>query len=391
MPTLAEKINVEKAFALPLFRYTNNQFTRISNFSLLVGIKNALLVVKKSVFTNPCIVNRRVHAGCTLYLRYHQRNDLDEASGCFESAINSTTVCLFSQRVQAFDPFSIVGAISVLFHKKCDISLLFRMYNVELFSEEGLCLLLGFLDSISDLLKILPLIQNCSRVVSFQESISVENLACQVANSFGIPTFALQHSIGIYSLTGSYRARCMIMMYMPTVCKNILVWGEYSRNIFKLFTNSPVFLVGKPALPSANFDTDGLTFIFESDDRINAKLLKISDFFLLKGREVSRWFKPGFEPEAGVTRDGPLRRMIIGMKSSLIFELGYLGAHVFVIAESPVADILPRRLVINTLDDAEREYLSADPYPHHVWKRFIDCTGRESIDRYNRVLGYESS
>ena len=51
-----------------------------------------------------------------------------------------------------------------------------------------------------------------------------------------------------------------------------------------------------------------------------------------------------------MTRDGPLRKIVVGSNSSMLVELGYLGFNVFVIEKSNIKNKLPKNLIVSEID-----------------------------------------
>ena len=148
-------------------------------------------------------------------------------------------------------------------------------------------------------------------------------------------------------------------------------------------------MIGKPGLISVKNALDGVTFVFGGsvfDKTKNMKLLSISNNLSDLGIPVSRWYKPGSSLiKNNITRDGPLRNIVIGYSSNLIIELGFLGLKVFTIKDSPIT-ILHNNLILEDPKLIANKYQSNDSYPHDFWKSFIDCTGDESLKRYKNIL-----
>ena len=217
----------------------------------------------------------------------------------------------------------------------------------------------------------------------------IENLICQIANILNIKTFALQHAVGAFSDSGDYEVRYPIISYLNTVCKNILCWGIFNKKIYKKFTNANIFIVGKASMPEQKEFLDGVTIIFEDtfSKLSNNELLNISQKLIENNISVSRWFKKNHSLIKNVEgRDGPLRKTVIGTKSSLLFELGYLGCEVYFSKETNLREIIPDDLIIDDFNLFLKNLKNNKIYPHNIWKNFIECTGKESVNRYEKIL-----
>jgi hypothetical protein len=388
-PSIIKKvfnIDVEKALLVYLWTYSKHEYHRIKTISFI----NSRIIgtFRKSLFSRPVLAIPKNTSHYIFYIRTYTRSDLDEHSNVYESACTNTLVCSLFNRERTLDACSLLKAFLVLLAKQSELLESLHSHQISLRSQKGLCILLTLLDALSESFKILPCISRSSKLVSFQEMVPAENILCQIANSFKIPTYSLQHSIGAYN--GVYSSKSSLTNpphFMSSVCKNILVWGDYTKRCFKRFTDSEIHCIGKPVLPQANSYASGITFIYDSDDEFNNHLLEYSVIMKKKGFQVSNWFKPGHKLVMdGVVRDGPLRKIIIGMKSTLLFEIGYLGGHVFVLPESIVADDLPNSLIIHSPDEMELRYYNLISYPHYIWKDFINCTAHESVNRYREII-----
>ena len=387
MPDI-DKINFGKVLAVPLWIIENSEHKRADplKFSLIL-VRRMFSCIYHSLLAMPVVHGSTSAEGKTFFLRTYSRQDLNKHSEIYESAIKDKLTCVLSMRRKGLSFIPLLAAITMLFRSWKAITHTLAKNDIRVMSQEGSELILILLQAFSEVSVIFPYIQNSSRLVSFQEMVPVENLACQLANASGIKTFALQHALGAYSESGTYETRYSKVHYSASVCSVILAWGEYSKRDFQKFTGSKINLVGKPALPEIASFVGGVTFIFEADDRINLKLLSMAAELEEMGVEVSRWYRPGHRLVVnGVTRDGPLRKIIIGWRSSLLVELGFLGAATFVIRESVFADSLPSDLVVESANDIQERLNSIAEYPHDTWKRFIGCTGDESIRRYRQAI-----
>ena len=147
--------------------------------------------------------------------------------------------------------------------------------------------------------------------------------------------------------------------------------------------------MGKASLPEENPILEGATFIFENKEyhSSNNKLLSLSYDLIDTGIPTSNWFKPGnILIDGKVTRDGPLRKIVVGSNSSMLVELGYLGFNVFVIDESNIKNKLPKNLIVSDIDTLLKNSKSIENYQYHIWKNFIECTGEECVKRYKNIL-----
>jgi len=376
-----------KALSVPLWDISNGEFKRKSISLPAWVIREISRFIYYSICTKPKVVKKEASKSKLFFLRAYSRSDLNEHAGIFEAAIPASSVCVLSQRDTTFDLLAISKCFCFMWIKRKEFQKILRKKFIPLFSQEGFFIFMTLVNALSDFFKIYPYLKRAPKVVSFQEMVPVENLVCQVANMLGIPTYALQHALGAYTDSGSYEARYSRVHYDASVCKTILVWGESTKKYFRKCTDANIYLIGKPVLPSLSIFSEGVTFIFEADDDVNNKLLSLSDDIESRGYEVSRWYRPGHKlVKDGVVREGPLRKMIIGWRSSLLVELGSIGGCVFVISESVFRDDLPLDLVVQNVNQIEDRYKMICDYPYGVWKHFIDCTGQETVNRYKSIL-----
>ena len=383
-----QKVDFNKVLAVQLWAIENSEYKRVDSVKFpLVFIRKIFGCLYRCSLTMPVLHGSSLSERKTFFLRAYSREDLDKHSEFYESAIGNTLVCVLTKRRKGLSFIPFLSAMVLLFRSRKVIVNILNKNEISLISQESSALFLVLLEAFSDVLKIFPHIQSSSRLVSFQEMVPVENLACQLANALGINTYALQHALGAYSEFGTYEARYSKVHYSASVCSCILAWGEYSKKDIKKFTNSKIVLVGKSYLPTLPPFANGVTIIFEADDEINSKLSSIAVDLEGMGIEVSRWYRPGHKLVVnGLTRDGPLRKTVVGWRSSLLVELGFLGATVFVIPESVFTDALPSFFVIDSAKEIQERLYNTFEYPHDVWRFFISCTGDESVCKYRQAL-----
>ena len=359
-----------------------NNHKLFERFILL--FKFFLRTLYNSLLSTPEIKFPENKKNIIFYIRAYSRLDLDKHSTYYEN-VQSTSVCIFKKRKFYIDLFSFFKSLFLLFKSRNSWLKVFNSYGVRLFSYDGIKVFIILFDALSDALKTMPYLFKHQKLVSFQEHVAVENILCQVANLNDINTFALQHAICNYDETGSYESRYPIVTYLNSVSKTILVWGNYNKDIFTKHTDAKIFIIGKASLPVETPLLEGVTFIYENTEFYNAnkKLLSLSNNLLKSGVPISNWFKPGHILIKGnVTRDGPLRKIVVGFNSSMLVELGYLGFNVFVIEKSNIKNKLPKNLIVSDIDTVLKKSKSLENYQHHIWKNFIECTGEECVKRY---------
>ena len=383
-------INFEKVFKVDLwiFENDNEKNTQRVASNIFTLIIDFLWTVYSSIFTKPEIVFSTNNKSSIFFVRTFLRPDLNKHSGYYES-VDDTTVCIFHRRSKKIDILTFF--VCIFFLIKFNRSWLkpLKNYKINLFSKAGFKIFLNLFGSLSDIIKIFPILTKHSKLVSFQEMVLGENLICQIANALDIKTFALQHGLGIYNENGSYESRSPVYSYLGSVCKNILCWGNFNKEIYTKHSKANILLVGKADLPNEKIVPNGVTIIFESRmcTLANKELLLLSEKLIEKGVSVSRWFKIGHNLINNIEgRDGPLRKTVIGVNSSLIVELGFLGCNVFVTKESNLKNKIPSNLIFEDIDIFLKNLINTDKYPHHIWKYFIDCTDLESVRRYKKIL-----
>lgn len=383
-------INIEKIYATRIWIYKNNDDKLKKSISKnnLSLIKFFLRTLYISIFTQPLIIHPQSKIQSIFYIRKYSRPDLDKHSNYYEN-VENTTVCLFSKRIKKINIYNFFISIFFLIKFRKSFINILNKNDISLFSIISFDILIEFLGDLSDVIKIFPLLTKHQKVVSFQEMAPIENFVCQIANILEIKTYALQHAISAFSETGTYEVRYPIIAYLSTVCKNILCWGNFNKNIYEKYTNAKIFIVGKAMLPDKKEFLNGVTIIFEDrySKQSNKELLMISEELIKNGITISRWFKKNHSLIKNIEgRDGPLRKTVIGTKSSLLFELGYLGHEVYFSKETNLKKEIPKNLIIDDLDLFLKKYLNNKNYPHNIWKNFIECTDKESVNRYRKIL-----
>ncbi len=387
---LIKKFDFNKMLCEQLWIAGNqNQKDRIK---LLKGIalffKYLFKTILDSFLRSPIIKFQNPSKDSILFIRKYSRPSIDNHTKYYEN-IDGTTVCVLTKKKIKIDPLTFFYCIFfiVKFRKYWLES--YNFYGVKFFSLEGLRIFIYFFDSLSDSIKVLPTLLKHSKLVSFQDHVMSENILCQIANMNEIETFSLQHALAAYSNKSTFIDRYSTQVtYVPTVCKNILVWGEYNKNIFRKFTDKKIFIIGKPDLPNEKPTLDGVTLIFQDKvyEEGNTELLKIYKNLTEHKVPVSRWFKPGhILIENSPVRDGPLRKIVVGTNSSLCFELGILGFQVFLLEQAHVSEALPHDLILRDASQIIKNYKSLENYPHNFWKFFIDCHSEECMSRYKAV------
>ena len=167
--------------------------------------------------------------------------------------------------------------------------------------------------------------------------------------------------------------------------------GGHSKNIYKKHTSAKIYLIGKVSLPKLEIlKQNGVTFIFQNKICVSAnnQLLSFSNDLQKIGVPVSRWFKRQSHAliDSNTHRNGPLYNTVMGCSSNMLLELGFLGCYVYVIEESVLTNILPKNLIINNPKSLISKFENQNTYPHEIWKKFIECTGDETLDRYSNII-----
>jgi hypothetical protein len=322
------------------------------------------------------------------YIRTFSRPDLKQHSNYYEN-FRGTSVCILSERKKKINIFILLKIFFFLILNFKFWYLGLKKCNLKFFSKNSFYIFLVFLESLSNVLKIIPFLKKHKKLVCFQETLPTENFLCQYANTLNIKTYSIQHAIGIYKTKGSFDYKFPICNYMNLVSKNILCWGNHNKTIFKKHTTSKIHIIGKSYLPNLSTKISGVTFIFENKEfkKINNYMLRLSDKFQKNKIQISRWYKPSHSlSSSGIIRDGPLRNIIIGSNSSLLVELGYLGFKVFITKYSNLKNYLPKNLVVDEDNFLKKKQIISKNYPHKIWNTFIECSNNESLRRYKKIL-----
>lgn len=357
---------------------------------LILLLKYSLRSIYNSILTTPIINSPKKGKSNVLIIRNHSRPNIENHVKYFEN-IDNTSSCCFKNRKIKIDIFTFFYSIIFLFKSRKLWLEVFKFYGVNFYSIKGLNVFIYFFNSLSDTIKILPSLLTHTKLVSFQDQVTVENIICQIANNINIKTFGLQHAISIFNEDiSTYEKNYLInCTYKPSVCKNILVWGNYSKNVFEKYTDAKIFVIGKPDMPAIESPVDGVTLIFqdkEFEDH-NNKLFEIYSFLNNQKVPISLWFKPGHVLiKNSQVRVGPLRKIVIGVTSSLCFELGFLGLQVFLLKQKSTEDRMPKSLMLEDINLIANNYKSLENYPHNLWKNFIQFSSHETIKRYKGII-----
>lgn len=355
-------------------------------FQFCILFKNLLGTIYRSIFTYPEIKyskNKKI-----FYIRSQSISYLIPHSISYEK-IDGTTVCLISKRVKKINLRAFFCGVYLIFKLKKSWIKVLNNNGINFYSVNGFKIFLILFSSLSDSIKIFPLLSKYSNVVSFQECCQVENMICQLANLINIKTFALEHGIGTFRLKGPYWQRIPLRIYLSSVCKNVLCWGKFSKILFRKYTNANVYIIGKSSLPKKTKNLNGVTIIFQHQNwkAANKKLIDIGANLESINIPVSYWFKgENFLEKKNKTRTGPLRKIVLGNSSNLLAELGYLGLQVYLLKNSVFLEFLNNSSILLKIEKIKSQYLGKKKYPKYIWKSFIECTGSESIKRYKKIL-----
>lgn len=367
----------------------NEAFSDISRKKkMLLVWKKIMLKTKDAALFHPKRPERLKESYQYLYIRCFCRADLNFHSAIYESKLKSDSLTvIFEEKQKEFSLSHLVHAAFIYLAIKdewephvCDTTL----NNRKLDWASRFSVYSDIFFSIVEIVKIYPLIKRSARIISFQEMALVENIIVQIAKNTNKKTFGLQHSIGIYKLgpgVSQKRDEYNYLTYRNSVCDVVLCWGEYTRQLYKKQNpKCDVRVVGRPIEDFGFIEKSGVALIFESDEKMNMALLKLNADLRARGVETSLWFKPGYMPSRAVSlRNGPLRQIVVGGRSSLLFQLGRLGLATYVLAESILADDLAEGLIIKNAEDLLEKIRHRSDYDHNEWLRFIqfiepDCS-----------------
>ena len=355
--------------------------------------KLILTTFYQSIFYSP-LIKKNTKYTKIFYIRTIDREDIKKNSIHYQQ-IRGTSVCILEKKIKKINFTVPVYAIIDLFKSKKYWMKVFKKNEIKLFSYHGFFLITQLYKVYSETLKIIPVVLQHEKLVAYQQCLPTENMICQLANLNKIKTYGLQASLNIYQDSKTNKKNLIdydylkILDYLNPVCKNILCWGVINKSLYKKFTKANIFIVGKAKLPKFNCIETGVTIIFEPNDfqNTNNHLLQISNFLENNQVKVSRWFRKGhFLVKNGIERDGPLRKFVVGFNSTLLAELGFLGAEVYVCKGSNFENLLPSKLIIYKLEEIQKKINSKKKYPHEIWKNFIQCSGKNSIKKYKSFL-----
>ena len=389
-------LNFRKALGCQLWVVANQPSQNTPNFykRFILLLKSLLRAIYNSILTTPIIKSPKSGKSNILIIRNHSRPNIESHIKHFES-IDDTSICVFKNRKIKIDIFTFFYCIFFLLKFRKVWLETFKFYEVRFFSIKGCSVFIYFFNALSDSIKILPNLLIHNKLVAFQDEVTVENILCQIANNNNIKTFGLQHAISHFNEdVSSYEKNYLInCTYKPSVCKNILVWGNYNKNIFKKYSDAEIFIIGKPDMPEIETPLEGVTLIFQDKmfEDHNNKLFEINKLLNDRKVPISLWFKPGHVLiENRQVRDGPLRKIVIGVTSSLCFELGFLGLQVFILKSKSVEQPMPGSLMLDDIDLIANNYKSLENYPYNLWKNFIECSNDETIKRYKNIVLYDN-
>lgn len=386
-----EKLNFNKilCYDIAVFKGLNNSkkkildLKNISHFYLLP--KFLLGTLFKMLFTFPIV--KYSNKKKIFYLRSQSIPHMLGHTKVYEK-LNDTTVCIFTKRIKKISLINIFQSIYIFFILRKNWAKTLNKNGIKIISIDGLYISISLLSSFSDAIKIFPIMHNYSKVVSFQEICKVENILCQLANFYNLDTFALEHGVGTFKLKNLDWQKVPLSTYTSSVCKNILCWGKFSKSIFSKFTNAKVHVIGKAKISKKKY-VNGVTIIFHHQNwkAENKKLFKIAQILKKADIPVSYWFKSkNLLNEKKNNRVGPLSKIIIGNSSNFLLELGYLGFEVFLLKGSVFLNFLKDNSIQAKIKNIKNHYFYKKKYPKYIWKNFIECTSKESVKRYRRLV-----
>ena len=355
--------------------------------------KKTLTVLHKSIFYSPSIKKNSVNLKI-FYIRTFDRPDIKINSFYYEQ-IEGTTVCILSRKIKKINLDIFINTIVNLFKSRKYWMKVLQKNEIKLLSYQGFFLLTILYEAYSQTSKILPLALKHEKLVSSQQCEPTENMICQLANLNKIETYGLQTSLNIYNESKAQDSSLIsydyfkILDYLNPVCKNILCWGPVNKSLYEKYTKANVHIIGKAGMPDIDYIEKGATIIFEQNmfEMTNNKLFQISNFLENNEIKVSRWFRKG-NPLAknGILRDGPLRKVVIGLNSTLLADLGFLGLEIYAYKGSSFENLVPSNLIINKMDELLNKFHLKNKYPHEIWKNFIECSQEESVKKYKSFL-----
>jgi hypothetical protein len=191
-----QSLDYEKILGHDLWIIKNQdqKFSKKSYYEILENSKKFFFLVKfflgtirKSISSSPIIDVPKDKDLNIFYIRTYSRLDLKKHSEYYEKIIG-TTLCVFDKRMKKID-FTIFFNCIYLFCKTNKLwSKAFKNNGVKIFSLNGLNVVLKLFNALSDSLKILPVLFNYRKLVSFTEMLATENILCQIANKTNIET-----------------------------------------------------------------------------------------------------------------------------------------------------------------------------------------------------------
>jgi hypothetical protein len=302
---------------------------------------------------------------------------------------------IYSDRVFKTSAYAIFMTLRLMIANRRQIHSALYIDNLKRKKLNYLYLLAILAVGLSDAIKIFGDLQRFRAVIAAQEMLTSENLICQLANHIGLETYALVHGLGQIDHDENSPSRSGLSSYVfkafysSTVCKTICCWGEYHAAIYKLSGARKVYAVGMPGyLEMPSLIEEGVTFIFDSDERENLKLLKLESEIRAFGIKTSLWAKPGTKlfRELGGARVGPARSYAVGLKSTLLAELGTLKFKVYLIRSRFFPSSVFNEVFINDADDLLKKIFSVAPYPFDVWKYLIISCGEDAANALSTAV-----
>jgi len=328
------------------------------------------------------------------FIESHDRGDLRKETALLKASLGPNVLSVVvAHKTRAFNlKNSFIAFFLIVINIKSVLSATSSTTNSLAFIQKALLVSECF-QALSHAIDLFPFYARSKSVFSFQEVTLTENIVCQVANGLGLRTYAFQHAISL-GLVDRYLDRTRSKpthlddtILEASVCNVVFCWGNIQRDLFKAFTRAHPVVIGRASLDAATqairSSPDGITFIFDSDCFNSERLMELVRKSIFFGFPVSLWFKPKTEHSRvfSAERIGPLRRFVIGGKSSLLPQLAVGGSSVFILSQSYFERFLPPNLIIHDFDDLVKAYTAIDSYRGEVWQDFIAYTGVTTLKK----------
>lgn len=392
------KLHWEKILAVDIFRFLRHE--EFKSYSLRKGPHKRMTFgmiryyFRELITTRPVLPQELSANGKRidfLFFKSLPREDYDEFFYQVIGALQQKEIAVYNghEIKKGYNP----RALFLFFRHISALFLLIR----NLGSHTGVffyCKMMGYLNVLDLLRRINP-----TNVVVFADMHPLDNLVVQTYRQKNKSTATLQH--GLYVDYGNQHT-VNVVNYQNVVSEYFLAWGEKTAQLISRYhPDCKLRICGKPTLSGTiepNQESKTFTILFDQKmyKDYNQQLLDSAQIISKKmGWKIALRLHPTTflkdyktDPSVHLTTD-PVPweeiRFCIGHTTSMIYELLRRGMPVYKLQSKIPSHMLPDELCFTNASDLLIK-LSRPVDFVSIGRMYVSTTGKQSLERYNKVL-----